>query len=234
MKKYFTALILLSAWASVASQNLDGKYRNGGDSLCFSNGKAIFNLSGFGALSIPMAGEGEYEHSGNYLLVNAGEYSGQKSRFEPTDPSKRDTIVVKVIDSDNYSVRGVLVEFLSESDKTVRVGITDERGRAEQPYNPKIKRIKISGLGYQEVVFGAEKGKDFLVKLVKCNIIENRTVVFKISEEENETLSVVLLSDRFEPGKDRAKSLRKLDKKAQKNNILPKRLKKEYIRIYGK
>ena len=50
--------------------------------------------------------------------------------------------------------------------------------------------------------------------------------------EDAETLSITLLSDDFDPGKDKMKSLQRLDKKIQKSNVLAKRLKKEYIPTY--
>ncbi|MDO5523636.1 MAG: hypothetical protein Q4G48_06265 [Bacteroidia bacterium] len=234
MKKYISIFLFLFATYSIHSQNLEGNYKEGADSLSISGGKAVFNVSGFGALSTRMVGEGKYEYFDNFLLINTEEYSGQKTRFEPVNGSKKDSTVVRVVGLDNYAIRGALTEFLSESDKAIRVGVTDDRGRIIQPNDPKIRKIKVSNLGYQDIVFDAAPGKDFLVKLAGNNVIENQTVVFKINEEDEETISIILLSDDFDPGKDRTKSLDRLNKRAQKSNVLPKRLKKEYIPVYGR
>lgn len=179
-----------------------------------------------------MVGEGEYEYFNDYLLVNTSDYSGEKSVSEPINGSKKDSVVVKVVDPDNYSVQGALTEFLSESNKVIRGIITDDLGKSQHPNDQKIKKVKVTNLGYDDIVFDVVQGKDFLVKLAKSNVIENQTVAFKVKSEDEETLSILLLSDNFDPGKDKMKSLEKLDKKAQKKNVLTKRLKKEYISTY--
>ena len=232
MKKYFTVLIFLSASLSLLSQDFDGNYKDKTDSLSFSGEKVLFSLSGFGALFTRMVGEGEYEYVEDYLLVNTSDYPGEKSVFEPVNGSKKDSIVIKVVGPDNYPVQGALTEFLSESNKVIRWNITDDQGRSQQPGDQKIKRIKVTNLGYDDIVFDVDQGKDFLVKLARNNVIENQTVAFKVKSEDEETLSIILLSDNFEPGKDKMKSLEKLDKKTEKSNVLAKRLKKEYIPAY--
>lgn len=232
MKKYFTVLILLSLSLSLLSQDFDGNYKDKTDSFSFSNGQALFSLSGFGALFTRMVGEGEYEYVDNYLLVHTSDYPGEKSVFESIDGSKKDSIVVKVVGPDNYPVQGALTEFLSESNKTIRGYITDDLGKSQHPKDHKIKRIKVTNLGYDEVILEVVQGKDFLVRLARNNVIENQTVAFKVMSEDAETLSITLLSDDFDPGKDKMKSLQRLDKKIQKSNVLAKRLKKEYIPTY--
>ena len=232
MKKHFAILIFLFVSFSVVSQGLEGNYKNGNDSVSFSGKKTTFSMSGFGALHTRMVGEGEYEYLNEYLLVNTSEYSGKKTICEPVIGSKKDTIVVKVVDVDNYPLPGVLTEFLSASDKVIKAYITDDKGKSIHPNNQKINKIKVSNLGYDDIVFDAVPGKDFLVKLAKDNVIENQTVVFKVKNEDEETISVILLSDNFDPGKDKMKSLQKLDKKVEKSNVLAKRLKKEYISVY--
>lgn len=232
MKKYFTVLILLSLSLSLLSQDFDGNYKDKTDSFSFSNGQALFSLSGFGALFTRMVGEGKYEYVDNYLLVHTSGYPGEKSVFESINGTKKDSILVKVVGPDNYPVQGALTEFLSESNKIIRGNITDDLGKSQHPKDQKIKRIKVTNLGYDDVAFEVEQGKDFLVKLARNNVIENQTVAFKVKREDEETLSIILLSDNFDPGKDKIKSLEKLDKKTQKNNVLAKRLKKEYIPAY--
>ncbi len=232
MKKYFTVLIFLSASLSLLSQDFDGNYKDKTDSLSFSGEKVLFSLSGFGALFTRMVGEGKYEYVDNYLLVHTSGYPGEKSVFESINGTKKDSIVVKVVGPDNYPVQGALTEFLSESNKIIRGNITDDLGKSQHPKDQKIKRIKVTNLGYDDVAFEVEQGKDFLVKLARNNVIENQTVAFKVKREDEETLSIILLSDNFDPGKDKIKSLEKLDKKTQKNNVLAKRLKKEYIPAY--
>lgn len=232
MKKYFTILSFLFITFALAAQDFEGNYKDKTDSLFFSNGKVIFNVSGFGALSTRIVGEGEYEYFDDYLLINTSDYSGKKSVFETVDGSKKDTIVVKVVSIDNYPIQGVLTEFLSESDKVIRGSVTNDQGKCIQPNDQKIKKVKVANMGYNDIIFDAVQGKDFLVKLAKNNVIENQTVVFKIKNEDEDAISIILLSDNFNPGRDRMKSIEKLDKKVQKSNVLGKRLVKEYISVY--
>jgi hypothetical protein len=234
MKKYFAILIFLSVSFILCSQDFDGNYKDKTDSLTFSNGKVIFNVSGFGALFTRMVGEGGYEYFDDYLLVNTSEYSGEKSTFEPINGSKKDTIVVKVVSLDNYPIQGALTEFLSASNKVIKGNITNDKGKSQHIKDQKIRKIKVTNLGYDDIIFDVVQGKDFLVRLAENNVIENQTVAFKVKNEDEETISIILLTDDFDPGKDKMKSLEKHDKKVQKSNVLAKRLKKEYIPFYGR
>mgnify|MGYP000861563952 CR=1 FL=1 len=72
-------------------------------------------------------------------------------------------------------------------------------------------------------------GKNYRIKLAENDIIENKTVAFKINFIDEETLSLLMLADDFNIDKDKDKELRKLEKRAQKSNRLDKRLKKVYV-----
>lgn len=232
MKKYFILLALISLPSSLLSQQLEGNYKEKSDSLSFSRGKVSFSLSGFGALVTRIIGEGSYELVGDYLLIDTHEYPGEKSAVQILDGVSRDSVTVKVLGPNNYPLQGALLEYMSESGKVIRSDISNELGESQLPRDRKIRKIRVSNLGYDEIRFDVTEGNDFRVTLAKDNVIENQTVVLKISREDEETLSILLLTDNFDPGKEKMKALEKLYEKARKSNLLAKRLKKEYIPTY--
>ena len=82
-------------------------------------------------------------------------------------------------------------------------------------------------MGYSNLVFDYNPTQDYLIRMSKGDVIEKKTVVFKIKEINEETLSVLLVSSDFDVEQHkRVKELTKLDKKMQKRNLLDTRLKK--------
>lgn len=232
MNKYLLIFASLLFSISLVGQNLVGNYKHNSDSLKFTTDKVVFSIGGFSALSSRVVGEGNCEWVDDFLIVNTSEYSGQKSVFIPLDGSRKDSTVFKVTNFYNSPIQGAMIEFLSEKDKKINGIISDENGKAIVLKEPKMKRVVVSNLGYDDVDFEFTPGKDFLVKLAENNVIENQTVVFLIEVKSEEVISVTLLSDNFDAGKNRAKSLEKLKKRAQKSNILSRNLTKEYSPVY--
>lgn len=228
MKKIFVFICIFLAAGKLSAQ-LDGTYKEGSDSLSFSNGNAVFNISGFSGLSTVQLGEGKYEVADNFLLIETGDYSGEKTTFQPLDKSRKDTTVIKVVSGQNYAVQGMLVEPLNASGKTMKGYISDDAGKVSFASDPKIGKIKVSQMGFDDIVFDYDISKDFLIKVAQNDVIEHQTVVFKFNRIDDETLSVILLSDDFHPGKDRGKELEKLEKRSRKSNKLDKRMKKVYV-----
>jgi hypothetical protein len=229
MKKYlvFTCTLLLEF--GLFAQQKDATYLNGSDSLAFSNGKAIFSITGFAGLSTAQVGEGSYEELNHYLLVNTTEYSGEKSTYQATESSLKDSCKVKVVATNNYALPKILIEALTQSDKLIASKITGDDGEVMFPHNPKIGKIKISALGYDPLTIPYTAGLEYLVKMSKNNIIEQSTVVFYIETVDEETISLLLLTDDFRAGKNKLVELQKLEKKVRKRNLLEKRMKKVYV-----
>jgi hypothetical protein len=229
MKKILLLACILFSGISLFAQQLEGTFKNGQDSLTLSNGKASFRISGFAGLSTAQVGEGEYERIDDFLLVHTSDYSGDKSAFQPLDGSKKDTCVVKVVSLHNYPVQGILVESTNKSGKPIEGKVTGNDGRVLLTENEKTETIAVSGMGYNSISFDYTAEKDYLVILAENDVIENKTVVFRMHSIDEETLSLLLLTDDFNPGKKRDSELQKLEKKARKNNMLDKRMKKEYV-----
>ena len=83
-------------------------------------------------------------------------------------------------------------------------------------------------MGYNSIDLDYKKGVDYFIRLADNEVIENKTVVFKFEELDEETISIILLTDNFKSDKNLHEELNKLEKKARKNNRLEIRYKKVF------
>lgn len=229
MTKYPLFVCTLLITIGLNAQQKDATYQNGTDSLAFLNGKIIFSITGFAGLTTAQVGVGSYEELDHFLLVNTTDYPGEKSSFTAKESSLKDSCQVKVVGTRNYPLQKILIEVLTQSDKFIASKITGDDGEALFPHNPKLGKIKISALGYDPITIPYTQGKQYQVTLSENDIIENSTVVFYIKSVDEETISLLLLSDDFKAGKDKLADLQKLEKKVRKRNLLEKRMKKVYV-----
>lgn len=230
MKKILLFLgAFLLGFFSLFAQQFDGTYKSSSDSIVFSNEKVTFRISGFGGLSAAHVGNGTYEQVGDYLLIHTSDYPGTKTTYETLEGSKEDTCVVHVVSQQGYAIQGILVEARNKSGKLIKGKVTGNDGRVFFTPCDKIGSLSVTSLGYHSITFDNTPGKDYRVKLAENEIIEHKTVVFKIDLIDEDTLSILMLEDDYRSGKDRDKELQKLEKKARKTNKLEKRLKKVYI-----
>lgn len=228
MNKIASTLCFLLISVSLFAQQLEGTYLEGKDVLKFENNNVFFDIEEMGSINNSV-GQGTYERIGDYLLISADDFPGEKTMMQTLPPSKKDTIVIKVTNHANFPIQGALVEALSAKGKTVLGGTTNNGGRVLFLPDAKISQFRIFNMGFSGITFDYNPTNDFLVKMAERIVVENKQVAFKITEVDEETISVLLLSTDFEPGKDKQKALEKLNSKAVKRNFLPKRLKKEYI-----
>lgn len=212
----------------MAAQPMSGTYINGSDSLVFNGDQVNFRVSGFGGLSTTQVGTGTYERVGGFLLVHTLDYPGKKASFQELDGSRSDTCVIKVVGMNNFPIQGILVEPDNVSRKEPGGQVTGNDGKINLTNTVKIKEITVSGMGYNTVVINYNHGHDYLVRLVDNEVIENKTVVFQFDEVDEETVSLLLLTDEFDASKKRDSELKKLERRARKNNRIEKRFKKVY------
>jgi len=229
MKKILLLAVIILSGASLFAQQWEGTYKNGLDSIVFSGNQVTFRITGFAGLSVAQVGEGSYEQAGDYLIIGTTDYSGSRSTFEALEGSRKDSCVVKVVGMQNYPVQSVLVESRSNAHKLIEGKVTGSDGKIYLKETEKVGAIAVSAMGYHTIEFGYIPGKDFLVRLAENDIIENSTVVFRTKAIDDETISLLLLTDKFDAANNRDKELQKLEKKARKSNLLDKRLKKVYV-----
>lgn len=229
MKKYLflTGSLILSL--GLYAQQKEATYKNGTDSLAFNNDKVVFSITGFAGLSTTQAGEGSYEQIDNYLLIRTSDFSGPKSACQIVEGTVKDSCMVKVTGPDNYPLPQVLVEARSNSGKVLAGKVTGNDGIAWFNGTEKISEFTVSAMGYDAIAVNHTQGKNYLVSLIMNDIIENCTVVLGLRTVDDETISLLLLSDDFKEGKNLAADLQKLEKKVRKRNLLEKRLKKVYV-----
>lgn len=229
MKRILLLAGILLSGIPLFAQQFEGTYKNGSDSIAFSNETVSFRISGFGGLSSAHTGEGIYELSGNYLFIHTSDYSGNKTSFALLDDSGKDTCIVHTVSVQNYAVQGILVEARTKAGKLISGKVTGNDGKVIFTPCDKIASISAISLGYHPISFDYTAGRDYKIRMAQNDIIENKTVIFKINFIDEETLSLLMLTDDFKNGKDRDKELLKLEKRARKSNKLDKRLKKVYI-----
>ena len=228
MKKIILLSAILFNVLLIEAQTLNGTYKSGTDSLLFSNEHITFRISGFGGLSSTLVGEGTYEIVDNYIIVHTDEYSGMKSNFKELAGSKNDTCVVKVVAASNYPVQGILIESKNKSGKTITAGVKGNDGKLYLTNNGIITKISASAMGYNSIAFDNNTGSDYLISLADNDVIEEKTAVFRFNDIDEETISIILLTDNFNNNKKREDELKKLEKRARKSNRLDKRYKKEF------
>jgi len=229
MKKILLLAVILLSGASLLAQRWEGTYKNGLDSITFSGNQVTFRITGFAGLSVAQVGEGSFEQAGDHLIIGTTDYSGSRSTFEALEGSRKDSCVVKVVGMQNYPVQSVLVESRSNARKLIEGKVTGSDGKIYLKETEKVGTLAVSAMGYHTIAFDYIPGKDFLVRLAENDIIENSTVVFRTKSSDEETISLLLLTDKFDAGNNRDKELQKLEKKARKSNLLDKRLKKVYV-----
>lgn len=232
MKQTTILLLLFVLTLQVSAQSLDGCYRHQNDSISFIDDKATFSISGFGALTTTMVGEGTFEVIDDFLLIHTNEYSGEKTITHSFDGNVEDTVRLHITTIENYPVKGAMVDFLNAKNRLVTRAVSDDNGWVNLEKKPKqikrIAKIKVSNLGYSNAVIDFNSSSDYQIKLAKNNVIENQTVAFEIEDMDVASVSIILIEENFNAGKDRMKSLQRLSKQTKKRNRLGKIFRKEY------
>ncbi|MDD3510465.1 MAG: hypothetical protein PHW97_01035 [Fermentimonas sp.] len=227
MKKYLILILLLFSYLTLSAQTLSGTFKNGNDSISFSDDKVSFRITGFAGLSTVQVGEGSHEFVEDFMLVNTTDYSGPKSTYNAQNAANSDTCTIKVVSMNNYPVQGILVESKNGSDKIIGASVTGADGKIVITDYEKISKMTFSAMGYHSITIDFSPGNDFVVKIAENDIIENSTVAFKFNKIDDETISLILLTDDLDISRNLSKELDKLNKKARKTNLIGKRFTKE-------
>ncbi len=220
---FFLSVLLSQAQLS------EGTYREGSDSLCLKDQHATFRISGFAGLSVAQVGEGNYEQLDDILIIHTGEYSGYKSSSRILPASRRDSCVVEVVGMSNYPLSPILVESYNKSGKLLEGKVTTQDGKVFFTQTDKIGSISVSAMGYHTHRIEFEPEKDYRVQIAENEVVENRDVVLRCKIIDEETISLLMLSDDFKAGKNRDRELQKLIKKGRRSNMIDKRMKKVYV-----
>ena len=229
MKKIITILLFYLSFLHMLAQIPEGTYREDNDSIVLEKQFAKFSLKGFASLTVSQVGEGRYELEGDILSIQTDNYSGNKSSSQSQPASLKDSCRVTVVGINGYPLPTVLVEARTKSGKLLKGKVTNQEGKVYFKDSGKIASITVLEMGYHTYEIDFESGKDYLVQLAENDVIEQREVLFRYRLIDDETLSILMLSDDFKGGKNREREIKKLLKKAEKSNRLAKRLKKVYV-----
>lgn len=223
MKKYLILTFLLSSYLTVSSQQVEGIFINGTDSISFTKDKVSFRITGFAGLATIQVGEGEYEFIDDYLLVNTTDYPGPKTSFNTQEAISSDTCNVSIIGINNDPIQGILVESKNSSDKLIGASVTGQDGKIMITNFEKVSKITVSSMGYNPITFDFSPGNDYVVRVAENDIIENKTVVFNFNQIDNETITLILMSDDFDRNKNMDRELSRLSNRARRENLIEKR-----------
>lgn len=227
MKKILYFIFVFVFSLTISAQHLDGSFINGNDSIVFSDDNVSFSITGFAGLSTVQVGKGNYEFAEDFLLVYTTDYPGPKSTHIAQDASGKDTCRVRVMSISNYPVQGILVESKNNSGKIISAGVTGSDGRIIFTDYQKVSKLTASSMGYHPITIDFSPGNDYVIRIAENDIIENRTVAFRFNKIDNETISLILLSDNLQSDKDLVKELTKLNKRVRRLNLIEKRFTKE-------
>lgn len=205
------ATILFSL--TINAQEISGTYFEGPDSLLFNDNHVKFSIRGNDGLGVVFTGEGTYELTDEFIVINTEAYSGKKTKIETSPAEMKDTIQLQLFNEDGYSIQGVRAELLNRRNKSMELKISNDRGIVLFKFNPKIAAIKVSDLLYDKATFDYESDTDYTIHLVENRVLEDKTVIFKLVESTDSELTVKLLSTDFNRNNPSTSQLRRLDKK---------------------
>jgi hypothetical protein len=227
MTKYIFLTILLLIASFSYSQEINGKYFNDNEFINLNSDTAEFHVKGNGGLIVYLNGIGNYELNEEFLLIHAKNYTGKKSTFSASQ-NESGFVTFTAIDSDRKFLFGVNILLLSETGDILKASNTNENGFLKIANNDNAEKIKLSLLGYDTFSIDYKSNTDYSLTLFEEEVIENQTVVFKINENNNNSLKLTLLTTEFEFNpKTVLKDLKKLDRKSLKFGFQVKELKKE-------
>ena len=227
LRNILTLLIILSS-SIVIAQDFEGTFKEGDNYLIFEKNTAKFNMDDGMNLLSNIVGEGTYTYADNYLLINTTDYSGTKTEAQSMVNTKKDTLTISVINQDNFFEKGVLIELLNDKNKVLVGGVTNDAGIALFKTNLKVKKIRVYNMGHDDIILDYDPTNDYRIKLAKNEVVENQVVAFAIKKIDDDTLSVLMLTTEYQPGKEPEKTLDKLSKKSQKRKVIEKRMKRMY------
>ncbi len=203
--------------AVTLAQQFNGKYFDNEDYLLFEGDSVKIDIQSDGGLTCQIRGIGKYEIIDEFLLINTGEYNLSKSIFTTSEKDEKFTKVL-VRDENGDFIPFVNISYLDKQDKIFGGGVTDFDGICVIENHERIVKIRVSFVGYNSLIIDFKSNFDYQVILANGLILENQVLVFKINAMEMNRINLTLLSINFNPNRNIVKSLKRLDRKANKSD----------------
>lgn len=227
MNKILIIIFSFCVFLTSFAQDLQGNYKSHNNYIDFSVPSTLkFAFYENGNFMTQKKGEGKFTRVGNFYIVKTETYSGSKTSMREINSSRKDSVILKVADSEGFTMNGAYVELQQSNGKPVSIGAsTDMEGRIAFKKEPKIAKIRVYNTGYDNYIFNYNPLKDYIVTLSKDDVVEGKNVVFYIEKADDENISAMLLTTNLEDKDNIEKELNNILKKAQKWNHLPVLLK---------
>lgn len=225
MKKYIALLLFLICSLIIHSQELCGKYFHGDYYINLENCYAEFVTLSDGCLGFELSGQGKFEIIDDYLLIYTELHSSPNSEYIATK-NNNDYSSITVVGVGGFSVPNAKIKFLGNNKLVLGETETNWHGKTIINNNPEIKYIHISYIGTNSIVIDFDRTMDYEIVLGESMSIENRTVVFKISNKMESAITLTLLTAFFETKRDIVKELRRLENNVMKDNPIERVYKK--------
>ena len=203
--------------AVTLAQQFNGKYYDNEDYLLFEGDSVKIDIQSDGGLTCQIRGIGKYEIIDEFLLINTGEYNLSKSIFTTSEKDEKFTKVL-VRDENGDFIPFANISYLDKQDKIFGGGVTDFDGICIIENPERIVKIRVSFVGYNSLIIDFKSNFDYQVILANGLILENQVLVFKINAMEMNRINLTLLSINFNPNRNIVKSLKRLDRKANKSD----------------
>jgi len=203
--------------AVTLAQQFNGKYYDNEDYLLFEGDSVKIDIQSDGGLTCQIRGIGKYEIIDEFLLINTGEYNLSKSIFTTSEKDEKFTKVL-VRDENGDFIPFVNIAYLDKQDKIFGGGITDFGGVCIIENPEKIVKIRVSFLCSNSVMIDFKPNLDYHVIHAEGWILEHQVLVFRINAMENNRINLTLLTFNYNPDRNIVKSLKRLDRKANKSD----------------
>jgi hypothetical protein len=217
MRTILTISMIIVFVAVTLAQQFNGKYYDNEDYLLFEGDSVKIDIQSDGGLTCQIRGIGKYEIIDEFLLINTGEYNLSKSIFTTSEKDEKFTKVL-VRDENGDFIPFVNISYLDKQDKIFGGGVTDFDGICVIENHERIVKIRVSFVGYNSLIIDFKSNFDYQVILANGLILENQVLVFKINAMEMNRINLTLLSINFNPNRNIVKSLKRLDRKANKSD----------------
>ncbi|NOZ33943.1 MAG: carboxypeptidase regulatory-like domain-containing protein [Chlorobi bacterium] len=198
------------------SQKLSGKFFDREEYISFNKKEVSFSINSNGGIITVLKGNGNYKIIVDFLIIQTGK---NKNKFEKskvnTLKTKENIQVVKVENFLHEPIAGASISLLNSRNKTIDGDLTDDLGTAHIRANSKAEKIHITYIGYDELTADYIPDADYTVTLTDYEILENKTLVFKITDINSDEISLQLLSEDFKSRINKY-SLNKLYRKTKK------------------
>jgi len=222
--KYILLLFVFASFSQITfAQELSGRYVSDNDLIDLDNNNIKFEIISDGGLIWTLRGQGTYYIVDDFIVIQTNEFNGKKSTVNKECNGQ---FGLKVVDISSGPMYAVNVGFYDSIGTVIDASATDRSGYIENKKYKITETIEVRYLGYDPVTFSYSPDCFFTVTLEEGKTIENSTVVFKITEQTENYVKLVLLNTNFKHNTPTLRQLKKLYRKSSKFKLRERKFEK--------